>query len=131
MPASASFDYALIRVVPRVERGEFINAGVILFCRVQRFLGASIDLDRELLRAMAPDLDIDVVVAHLAAIPLLCEGGAAAGPLGGLDMAARFHWLVAARSTVIQTSPVHCGVCDRADAALRHLTQSLVRRSSG
>src|SRR6185503_3433374 len=126
MRAQSSYDYAIVRVVPRVERGEFVNAGVILFCRTRRFLGARIALDVGRLAALAPQVDITEVNRHLAIIPLVCAGGAGAGPIGALPLADRFHWLVAPRSAMIQTSPVHCGLCDEPAAALERLLESLV-----
>ncbi len=128
MPTAHSYDYAVLRVVPRVERCEFINAGVILFCRVRRFLGASVELDRERLRALAPCVDAEQVEKHLSAVSLVCAGGRAAGPIGMLGMAERFHWLVSPRSTLVQPSPVHCGMCDDPARELEHLLDTMVRR---
>ncbi|HYO77838.1 MAG TPA: DUF3037 domain-containing protein [Thermoanaerobaculia bacterium] len=122
-----SFDYSIIRVVPRVERGEFVNAGVILFCSTNAFLDARIELNRERLRALAPDLDLALVESHLAIIPRLCAGGKEAGPIGNLVQRARFHWLVAPRSTVIQMSPVHSGVHHDLEIAMKSLMEKLVR----
>jgi len=127
MPAQSSYDYAVVRVVPRVERGEFVNAGAILFCRTRRFLGARIALDARRLLALAPALDITEVERHLAVISLVCVGGAAGGPIGLLPLSERFHWLVAPRSAMIQTSPVHAGLCDDPAAALDRLVELLVR----
>src|SRR5690349_16038239 len=93
MLAPSSFDYAIVRVVPRVERGEFVNAGVVLFCRTRRFLGARIELDERRLLALAPDIDLDEVRRHLDAIIQICAGGPQAGPIGELPQAERFHWL--------------------------------------
>jgi hypothetical protein len=121
-----SFDYALVRVVPRVERGEFLNAGVILFCSTKAFLDSRIALDRARLLALAPQADADVVEEHLSVIPRVCAGGAAAGPIGLLTQRERFHWLVAPRSTIIQTSPTHAGVHHDLDAALEHLLAKFV-----
>lgn len=121
------FDYAVVRVVPRVERGEFLNAGVIVFSSTAAFLGARIELDRERLLALAPDVDVAVVEGHLDVIPRVCKGGDDAGPIGGLSQRQRFHWLVAPRSTIIQTSPVHSGVHHDLDAALQGLFERLVR----
>jgi hypothetical protein len=123
----SSYDYAIVRVVPRVEREEFINAGVILSCPAQDFLGARIELDEHRLLALDPDVDVEAVRANLASIPLLCAGGAAAGPIGKLSARERFHWLVAPRSTIIQTSPVHSGRCQDPAAALDHLLQTMVK----
>lgn len=122
----ASFDYALIRVLPRVERGEFVNAGAILFCRTLRFLDARISLDAARVLALAPDLDVAEVERYLQAIPRICAGGRAAGQLGDFNQSERFHWLVAPRSAIIQASPVHCGLCDDPVAALDDLVQRLV-----
>jgi hypothetical protein len=123
----ASFDYAIVRVVPRVERGEFVNVGVILFSRTRRFLGACVEVDRARLAVLAPaGFDLDRVEAHLALIPAIARG---AGPIGALPLADRFHWLTAPRSTVIQTSPVHCGQCDDPAAALDHLMGVMVRNN--
>jgi Protein of unknown function (DUF3037) len=127
MPTASSFDYTIVRVVPRVERGEFVNAGVVLFCRTRRFLGAQIDLDARRLLALAPGIDLDEVRRHLDAIPLICAGGPDAGPLGQLPQAERFHWLVAPRSAMIQMSPVHVGLCTDPRSALDHLVATLVR----
>ncbi|HET8774136.1 MAG TPA: DUF3037 domain-containing protein [Thermoanaerobaculia bacterium] len=122
-----AFDYAVVRVVPRVERGEFLNAGVILFCSGAAYLNARIGLDHARLQALAPSIDCALVDAYLDAIPKVCAGGSEAGSIGDLPQRARFHWLVAPRSTVIQTSPVHSGVHDDFDAALAHLFEKLVR----
>jgi len=130
VPALSSFDYAIIRVVPRVERGECLNAGVILFCRTRRFLAAAIDLDAARLAALAPDLDTRLAQRHLDTFPLICAGDPGSGPIGGLTQAERFHWLVAPRSTIIQSSPVHCGLCAEPSATLRRLLDSLVRLPS-
>jgi hypothetical protein len=110
-----------------VERGEFVNAGVILFSRTARFLDARIELDRDRLTAMAPSIDCDVVQSYLDAIPRVCAGGREAGPIGALSQSERFHWLVAPRSTIIQTSPVHSGVHSDLRVALDHLFEKLVR----
>lgn len=121
-----SFDYAVVRVVPRVERGEFLNAGVILFSSTAGYLCARVELDRPRLLALAPDIDLALVDSHLGVIPRVCEGGAEAGPIGGLSQRQRFHWLVAPRSTIIQTSPVHSGVHHDLEAALQGLFERLV-----
>ena len=122
-----AFDYAVVRVVPRVERGEFVNAGVILFCPTRGYLDARIELDRERLRMLAPSIDIDVIESYLDAIPKICAGGGEPGSVGSLPQRARFHWLVAPRSTVIQTSDVHSGVHEDPAAALSSLFDKLVR----
>lgn len=122
-----SFDYAVIRVVPRVERGEFLNVGVILFCSTEGYLEARTELNRERLMALAPSIDFPLIENHLEVIPQVCLGGAAAGQIGELPQRARFHWLVAPRSTIIQMSPVHSGVGRDLDAALEHLFDKLVK----
>ena len=127
MPTHSSYDYAIVRVVPRVEREEFINAGVILSCPAQDFLGARIELDEHRLLALAANVDLETVRANLASIPVVCAGGAAAAPIGKLSPRERFHWLVAPRSTIIQTSPVHSGRCQDPAAALEHLVQTMVK----
>ena len=111
MPEAHSYDYTVVRVVPRVERQEFVNAGVILLCRTLRFLDCRIALDRERLRAIHPDCDAEMIQAQLDLIPPICAGGAAAGTLGELDRAERFRWLAATRSTVVQAAPIHSGLC--------------------
>jgi hypothetical protein len=123
----SSFDYAIVRVVPRVERGEFINAGVILFCLTSRFLEAKVELDEQRLLMLAPEVDVELVRSHLEAIPRICAGGRAAGPIGQLPQKERWHWLVAPRSTILQTSPVHSGLCEDPARSLEHLMDTLVR----
>jgi hypothetical protein len=126
MPAPSSYDYAIIRVVPYVERGEFINVGVILFCRTRRFLGMLFSLDTNRLQALAPDIDIEDVRRELANMQRIAKGGKEAGPIGSLSPSERFHWLVSPRSTIIQTSPVHSGLCTDPQAALDHLLKTMV-----
>lgn len=131
MPDQPSFDYAVVRVVPRVERGEFLNAGVILLCRTRRYLAAAVHLDRERLAAFAPHLDPEEVDAHLQVIPRIAAGDTTAGPMSGLPLAGRFHWLVAPRSTVVQMSAVHSGLTDDPARALDDLMARLVLPVSG
>ena len=126
MPARSSFDYAVVRVVPRVERGERINAGVILHCRERDFLGARIVLDRARLVALDPTVDIEEVERALALIPLVCGGDESAGAIGRLPLGERFDWLTSPRSTMVQTGAVHSGLCDDAVAALDHLVAKMV-----
>jgi hypothetical protein len=121
------FEYALLRVVPRVERGEFVNAGVVLYCQEKRFLEAAIDLDPERLRALDPRLDPETVRAHLEAARRVCAGGPGAGPIGLLPPVQRFGWLVAPRSTVVQPGPVHTGLAEDPREALDHLLETMVR----
>jgi hypothetical protein len=128
VPEEHSYDYAIIRVVPRVERGELVNVGVILSCPAVDFLDARVELDEERLRALDETLDIDDIRAHLAAIPAICAGGSGAGPIGELPQRNRFHWLVAPRSTIIQPSPVHTGRTGDPASALERLLDAMVRR---
>lgn len=127
MPARCAFDYAVIRVVPHVEREEFVNAGVILHCHDRGFLAARVELDEPRLLALAPDADLALVRRHLEAIPRICAGGPAAGPLGKLPLRERWSWLVAPRSTVIQTSAPHAGLCDAPEIAIERLLDRVVR----
>ena len=127
MPERFVFDYAVVRVVPRVDRGEFLNAGVIVFCPTAGYLDSRIELDPERLRALDPSIDLAVVESYLDVIPKICAGGGEAGSIGSLPQRARFHWLVAPRSTVIQTSAVHSGVHQDPAAALETLFEKLVR----
>jgi hypothetical protein len=120
------YDYAVIRVVPKVDREEFINAGVILSCPDRSFLDARIKLNESRLLALDPSLDLELVRTHLSTIPTICHGGDNAGPIGHLPQRQRFHWLVAPRSTIIQTSPVHTGRCSDPAAALEHLVSKMV-----
>jgi hypothetical protein len=128
MPASV-FDYAVIRVVPRVEREEFVNVGVILHSPERAFLGAALDLDcaRDRLRALAPNLDLRLVERHLRQLLDICTGAPTAGPLAQWSRSERFHFIVAARSTIVQTSAVHAGLAEDLPATLDRLLQSTVR----
>lgn len=120
------YDYAVVRVVPKVDREEFINAGVILSCPDLSFLEAQIKLNEARLLALDPNVDLDLVRQHLDSIPKICRGGDEAGTIGQLPQRQRFHWLVAPRSTIIQTSPVHTGRCHDPSAALEHLVATMV-----
>jgi hypothetical protein len=122
----ASFDYTVIRVVPRVERQEFINAGVVVFCPEKRYLDARIHLDEKRLLALWPETDVEVVRAHLAAIERVCAGDESAGPIARLSQRERFHWLSSPRSTIIQTSPVHTGVCNNTGDLLERLANQFL-----
>lgn len=135
MPASPDatadrrpFEYAIVRVVPRVERGEAFNAGIVLHSRPHRFLGARTDLDPEVLAALAPDCDPETVREHLDLIDRIAAGDAAAGPIAALSPPERFHWLVSPSSTMLQPSPVHTGLTTDPSATLDHLFRTLVRR---
>ena len=112
MSAQNSFDYAVIRVVPRVEREEFVNAGVIVFCLEKNFLAARVRLNEERLRALWPEVDVDLIRQHLEAFPKISTGDPEGGPIARLSLRERFHWLVSPRSTMIQVSPVHSGICN-------------------
>jgi hypothetical protein len=126
VPTPASFDYAIIRVVPRVERQEFINAGIVVFCLEKRYLAARIHLDEARLAALWPELDIALVRPHLEAVTRICAGDPAAGPIAALSQRERFHWLTAPRSTVIQPSPVHTGLCDETEPLLDRLSRQFL-----
>ena len=126
MSASNPFSYAVVRLVPRVERGERINAGVIVFCRPLDYLSARTHLDEERLAAIAPDVDPAAVRPHLAAIERIAAGDQTAGPIARLDTTQRFHWLVAPSSTIIQPSEVHTGLCGEPGAELERLFRELV-----
>jgi hypothetical protein len=129
MPADYTYDYSIIRVVPRVERGEQINAGIVLSCPDAEFLDARIALDERALLAIDPDVDLETVKANLEIFPAVCRGGEGAGPIGQLPARARFRWLVAPRSTVIQPSPVHTVRTSDPAACLEHLIETVVRRA--
>ena len=126
MPDKSRYDYAVVRVVPKVDREEFINAGVIVSCPELSFLEATIKLNEQRLLALDPSVDLDLVRKHLGVIPTICVGGPAAGSIGELPQRQRFHWLVAPRSTIIQPSPVHTGRCGDPAAALEHLINTIV-----
>jgi Protein of unknown function (DUF3037) len=122
-----TYEYAIIRVVPRVEREEFVNVGVLVLCAAKKFIEARIELDERRLLAIDPTLDLESIRAHLASIIAICKGGEEAGPIGRLSQSERFHWLVAPRSTIIQTSPVHTGSCQKPDDVLERLLETMVR----
>jgi hypothetical protein len=128
VPERHPFEYAVVRVVPRVEREEFVNVGVVLFARSAGFLGCEIAFDRDRLRVLAGEdrLDLEAIEAHLQAMRDVCGGAAAGGPIAALPPSERFHWLVAPRSTAIQISPVHGGVTEDPPASLRRLFETLV-----
>lgn len=126
--ARQPFEYAIVRVVPRVERGEGVNAGIVLMCRPRRFLGARMALDEGALRALAPDCDLDAVRPHLDLIVRIADGDRTAGPIAALAAPERFHWLVSPSSTIIQPSAVHTGLTADPAATLEHLVRTLVRR---
>jgi hypothetical protein len=121
------YDYAILRVVPRVEREEFVNVGVILSCPGKKFLQTGVELNKERLLALDRSLDLDLVSTQLAIYPLICTGGEDAGPIGTLTQRERFNWLVSPKSTIIQTSPVHTGWCQDPALMLEHLLNTMVR----
>lgn len=127
MPDRLPYDYAIIRVVPKVEREEFVNVGVIVSCPTRKFLQAQIELDESRVITLDPTIDLELVRQHLAAIPTICIGGKQAGAIGQLPQRERFHWLVAPRSTIIQTSRVHTGLCENLTAVLEDLLNKMVR----
>ena len=127
MRAHDTYDYAVIRVVPRVEREEFINVGIILSCEAGGYLEARIELDAARVLALDPQIDIDALRRHLETLPTICKGGPGSGPIGQLPLRARFHWLTAKRSSIIQTSPVHMGKCADMAAIMEHLLDRMVR----
>jgi hypothetical protein len=126
VPARSSFDYAVVRVVPRVDRGEMINAGVILFCLERDFLAARVEVNEPRLRALWPETDLELVRQHLEAIPRICAGSPEGGPIARLTIRERFRWLVAPRSTILQVSPVHAGLCEHPERALDELFRQMV-----
>lgn len=125
-----SYDYAVIRVVPRVDREEFLNVGVIISCPAKDYLEARIELDEARLLAFAPGVDLELVRKHLASIPRICAGGPDSGPIGKLTLRERFHWLVAPRSTIIQTSRTHMGRCTDPGTLAERLLDRMVRSVS-
>jgi hypothetical protein len=127
VPDHSTYDYAVIRVVPRVEREEFVNVGVIVSCPAAGFLECRIELDEARVRALDPHVDLESLRRHLETIPAICRGGPAAGAIGKLPPRERFHWLIAPRSTIIQMSPAHTGQCTDPPALLEHLVATMVR----
>ena len=123
----STYDYAVIRVVPRVDREEFINAGVVVSCPSKGYLEARIELDEARLLALDSSVDLEAVRAHLASIPIICAGGKGSGPMGRMSQRERFHWLTAPRSTMIQTSRVHTGRCTEHLNVIEHLLKLMVR----
>jgi hypothetical protein len=127
--ARSPFEYAIVRVIPRVERGETINAGIVLMSRARRYLGARVELDEAALAALAPDCDPEIVREHLDLVVRIAEGDTTAGPIAALPGPERFHWLVSPSSTIIQPSPVHTGLTTDPAETLDHLFRTLVRRA--
>lgn len=128
MRAMLSYDYAILRLVPSVERDEFVNAGAVLQCPERAFLDCRVHVDEARLRSLWPDLDLDVIRQHLDAFPKVSGGDPSAGPIAKLSRRERFQWLVAPRSTIIQVSPVHSGMCESPETALDEIFRRLVLR---
>ena len=126
MRALPSYDYAVLRVVPRAEREEFVNVGVVLHCAELAFLDCRVAVNETRLRALWPEIDIQMIRRHVEAFPRVCAGDASAGPIARLSRRERFQWLAAPRSTVIQVSPIHSGLCESPAAALEELFRRLV-----
>ena len=126
MSERRAFDYVIVQVVPRVERDERLNVGVILFCPAAAYLGCRIALDERRLRALAPDVDVAALASQLDAIRAVAAGALSAGPIAGLPPSERFHWLSAPRSTIVQPTSPHAGLCDDPTAALDHLFKTTV-----
>jgi hypothetical protein len=127
MQGDQLFEYAVIRVVPKVEREEFINIGVILYCSGQKFLQCILELNEKKLQALCCDIDVDELRSHMQSFEKICKGGDDAGPIGKLSIAERFRWLTATRSTILQTSKVHPGLCKDASEMLHRLHRQLVQ----
>jgi hypothetical protein len=126
MPEKFLFEYAVIRIVPKVEREEFVNVGIILYCRDQKFLQTMYTLNENRLKALSPDVDIPEIKAYLDAFEKISRGAKEGGPIAQLDIASRFRWLTAQRSTILQTSRVHPGFCANPHEALVRLHEQLV-----
>jgi len=128
MQGNHLFEYAVIRIVPHVEREEFLNIGIVLYCASQKFLQAKFELDKERLTVLCEKLDFEELKEHITSFERICAGGKDAGPIGVLSMPERFRWLTATRSTILQTSKVHPGLCDDASEMLERLFVQLVSR---
>ncbi|MHA6281009.1 DUF3037 domain-containing protein [Salinimicrobium sp. CAU 1759] len=126
MPEKHLYEYAIIRVVPRVEREEFLNVGVVLFCKRDKYLQVKYRLDQEKLFMLCPDLDMEQLEKNLASFEKICQGSANGGPIAQMDIPSRFRWLTAVRSSVIQTSRPHPGICENLDSTLTRLFSELV-----
>ncbi len=124
---SLAYQYVVLRCVPRVEREEFINVGAVVFCRTKKHLAAQVQLDETRVRALFREIDIEMIREHLEMIPKICEGGESAGPIGKLSQSERFNWIVAPKSTMVQCSPVHSGVCTDAEGQLQRLVEKMVK----
>jgi hypothetical protein len=122
-----SYDYAVLRIVPSVEREEFANAGVVLHCPELAYLACRVEIDEGRLRALWPALNLEIIRSHLEAFPKICAGDPGAGPIARLSRRERFQWLVSPRSTIIQVSPVHSGMCASPEAAVEEIFRRLVQ----
>ncbi|MEA2651638.1 MAG: hypothetical protein QOI85_1359 [Chloroflexota bacterium] len=129
MPSRSPFSYAVLRIVPDIEREEFVNAGLVLFCRSRRYLRARTSLDSARLRVLRPSADVDGLAAQLALIEHIASGEVASGPLAGMSQSERFHWLTTPRSTAVQPGPIHGGMAEDPDTTFEHLYSTLVDRS--
>ena len=127
MPDLHSFDYTIVRIAPRPERGECVNVGVILFSREANYLGGLIEPDWKRITALDPDIDRDEVARQLNHLEQVIQGNRSAGPIAQLSPSKRFHWLSGPRSTVVQVSPMHSGLCDDPETMLQHLFETMVR----
>ena len=128
-PSRSPFSYAVLRVVPDIEREEFVNAGLVLFCRSRRYLRARTSLDVDRLRALRPNADATALLAQLALVEQIAAGKVESGPLAEMSQSERFHWLTTPRSTVVQPGPIHGGMADDPDATFEHLYTTLIDRS--
>lgn len=126
MPDKTTYEYAIIRVVPKVEREEFMNIGVIVFSQRKKFLDLKYLVNEDRLRAFAPKIDMALIHSYLKAWELICKGGLKGGPIGQLEIQVRFRWLTANRSTIIQSSAVHPGLCEQPEAVLERLFKEYV-----
>jgi len=128
-PSRSPFSYAVLRIVPDIEREEFVNAGLVLFCRSRRYLRARTSVDATRLAALRPDADVDALRAQLALMEHIADGEVSSGPLAGMSQSERFHWLTTPRSTAVQPGPIHGGMADDPEATFEHLYATLVDRS--
>lgn len=120
------FEYAIIRLVPKVERGEFFNIGAIVYAKQKKFLGVKYHVDNSKIEAFCKDVDVDLINKYLEAWKLVCEGKSAGGRIGALELPDRFHWLTASRSTIIQSSEVHSGLCKDPKQTLEEIFEKFV-----
>jgi hypothetical protein len=128
MPDRSAFEYAVLRLVPDIERGEAVNVGVVLFCRTKRFLDAQSVAELRWIEPLWPHLDQHPILRQIEQIGLICRGDRSTGLIGELPAPERFRWVIAPRSTILQAGPVHCGLCSDPAAQLQHLYQRLVGR---